>query len=299
MMDTNRCFSFSRLAMVMKRDLMENGKKTLYGFLGICTLFLAMYLLMMATDYRSLSGYINAHTSAFGVISAFYLTYAASEMMRNLRTKEARLSYLMLPATPLEKFASRAIFVTVGVMLMIFAALLMAEALHWLFIPLFKDFPEEYKTWVLPEVWERTWESINPFRTRTIYLKAIEGTDPSTWQRVERNYFLIVSMGYAATLWQHSIFVLGGNYFRKHPLIKTLVFMFLIGSLMGWMITAFDWDTLSRIAHSLEPFLKGLDENTVAGCISVVFLAFTALNWWLSYKLFTRRQVIEPKFRLP
>ena len=297
-MSTNNCFSFSRLGLVMKRDLMENWKKSLYGFLGISTLFLAMYILMMANDYSSLYRYINAHTSAICGISIFYFIYAASEMMRNLRTKESRLSYLMLPATSLEKFASRAIFVTVGVALMIFAALLMAEALHWLFISLFEDFPDEYKTWVLPEVWERTWESINPFRTRTIYLNAIEGTDPSTWQRVEKNYFFILSMGYAATLWQHSIFVLGGNYFRKHPLIKTLAFIFLIGSLMGWMLTAFDWDTLSRIAHSIEPFLEGLDENMVAGFVSVVFLAFTALNWWLSYKLFTRRQVVEPKFHL-
>jgi len=36
----------------------------------------------------------------------------------------------------------------------------------------------------------------------------------------------------------------------------------------------------------------------VAGFISFIFFAFTVLNWWLSYKLFTRRQVIEPKFRL-
>ena len=28
------------------------------------------------------------------------------------------------------------------------------------------------------------------------------------------------------------------------------------------------------------------------------FSAFTMFNWWLGYKLFTRSQVIKPKFRL-
>ena len=297
-MSTNNCFSFSRLGLVMKRDLMENWKKSLYGFLGISTLFLAMYILMMANDYSSLSRYINSHTSAICGISIFYFIYAASEMMRNLRTKESRLSYLMLPATSLEKFVSRATLVTVGVALMIFAALLVAEVMHWLFIPFFKDLPDEYKIWVLPEVNKGIWEIINPFQTQNVYLNIVEGTDPSTWQKVEKSLFFIYLMGYAASLWQHSIFVLGGNYFRKHPLIKTFAFMILVGILIGWACTFINWDGLEWIADFIRSHSDRLTEEMVAGFISFIFFAFTALNWWLSYKLFTRRQVVEPKFHL-
>ena len=38
-MNTNRYFSFSRLALVMKRDFMENWKTNLYRFLGPYTIF--------------------------------------------------------------------------------------------------------------------------------------------------------------------------------------------------------------------------------------------------------------------
>ena len=39
-MNANRYFSFSRLALVMKRDFMENWKTNLYRFLGPYTIFL-------------------------------------------------------------------------------------------------------------------------------------------------------------------------------------------------------------------------------------------------------------------
>lgn len=34
-MDTNHFFSFSRIAMVMKREIIENWKKNLYAFIGL------------------------------------------------------------------------------------------------------------------------------------------------------------------------------------------------------------------------------------------------------------------------
>ena len=47
-MKTCQCFSFSRLALVMKRDWMENWKKHLYTFLGIFLAFLFVYYVCMA-----------------------------------------------------------------------------------------------------------------------------------------------------------------------------------------------------------------------------------------------------------
>lgn len=38
-MDTNHFFSFSRIAMVMKREIIENWKKNLYAFIGLYAAF--------------------------------------------------------------------------------------------------------------------------------------------------------------------------------------------------------------------------------------------------------------------
>ena len=47
-MKTCQCFSFSRLALVMKRDFMENWKTNLYRFLGpYAGLLLVMWFMAM------------------------------------------------------------------------------------------------------------------------------------------------------------------------------------------------------------------------------------------------------------
>lgn len=38
-MDTNHFFSFSRIAMVMKCEIMENWKKNLYSLIGLYAAF--------------------------------------------------------------------------------------------------------------------------------------------------------------------------------------------------------------------------------------------------------------------
>lgn len=301
-MSTNNCFSFSRLGLVMKRDLMENWKKNLYALLGFTFAFLVTYLAIMGSyedaSISALKAYVDSHVESFAIISFFALVFYASLIMNNMQTKEARLSYLMLPASPLEKFLARALYVTVGIVLMIFVASLLAEAAHWLFMPFFKDLPEELKVCVWPEAWGKIFDAINPFQTKNVYLNVSAGTDPSTWQKVEKSLFFIYLMGYAASLWQHSIFVLGGNYFGKHSFLKTIGAMILIGILIGWACTFIDWDGLERKVDFIRSHSERLTEEMVAGFISFIFFAFTALNWWLSYKLFTRRQVVEPKFRL-
>ena len=57
-MNANRYFSFSRLALVMKRDFMENWKTNLYTFLGISLAFLLVYLLYMNDSNGSSNGFI-------------------------------------------------------------------------------------------------------------------------------------------------------------------------------------------------------------------------------------------------
>ena len=182
-MNTKSYFSFSRLALVMKRDLMENWKMNLYIFLGFFLAFLGVYLFQMydyidydgvPNAFQTVERYISHHTGAFSVITSCLLFYFASESMRNMRTKEQRLSYLMLPATKLEKFVSRALFVTIGIFVMILLASLLAEAVHWAFMPFFDNLPDKFKICVWPEVWEEIWETISPFKTRKVILAPLD-----------------------------------------------------------------------------------------------------------------------------
>ena len=53
-------------------------------------------------------------------------------------------------------------------------------------------------------------------------------------------------------------------------------------SFSEWLETNFQWMTLNKLLSLGVAF----------------FSAFTMFNWWLSYQLFTRSQVVKPKFRL-
>ena len=84
-MYVNQCFSFSRMAMMKKRDLLENWRKNLYTFLGIFLVFLGMYILIMnrydytnSNPHMSVDRYINSYVSVFCVITSFFLLYFSS-----------------------------------------------------------------------------------------------------------------------------------------------------------------------------------------------------------------------------
>lgn len=300
-MNTNRYFSFSRLGLVMKRDLMENWKTNLYLFLGVFLAFLGVYLLQMydyndsihggvLDAYQTVECYVSHHTAAFAGVTSFLLVYFASETMRNMRTKEQRLSYLMLPATKLEKFVSRALYVTVGMFSMILLASLLAEAVHWAFMPFFDELPDKFKVCVWLDAWGKIFDDLNPFKATAKLL-------------VNKNAFVLGGiMGGTVALWWHSLYILGGNYFGKYAFFKTTGVIILLAILLAMGISHIDFDFGPGTFEWLDEFMRNnedwLNENLVAGVITFIFLCFTAFNWWLSYKLFTRQQVIKPKFRL-
>ena len=113
-MDTNHFFSFSRIAMVMKREIIENWKKNLYAFIGLY----AAFALVVVGNMWGMS--MNAE-NAFASPDIFFVRYCtnilgafificllgsliyASGILDNMRNKEMRISFLMLPATMLEK----------------------------------------------------------------------------------------------------------------------------------------------------------------------------------------------------
>ena len=119
-MDTNNFFSFSRIAMVMKREIMENWKTNLYRLIGIYAAFALVMILHMWTMSSGRSSQISFTTYCSNIMGTFVfiigiasIAYAAN-IMENMITKEKRIAFLMLPATMIEKFVARFLIVTVG-----------------------------------------------------------------------------------------------------------------------------------------------------------------------------------------
>ena len=287
-MSTNNCFSFSRLGLVMKRDLMENWKKNLYRFLGPYAGFLLVILFcyMIKCDYFS---FRVTMWSAFIFILVLGGFYTASSIMENMDTQQNRISFLMLPATSLEKFITRAMYVTLGFALTIFIALLLAEVTRFLFLPLF-NLPEEYHQSVLPFMWNEL------MAVETMKFVG-EGADESYTIEIMTNV-----IGWLVLFWTHSFFILGGCYWQKHPYWKTLGVIMLVNHLLGLigvlLIQSFEDVNWHIVVEWLDANLSWITIEGILSFLIVLFTCLLVLNWWLSYRCFKRSQVIKPKFRL-
>lgn len=289
-MDTS--FSMVRVRNIMRRDLIENWKSNLYGLLGIFAAFFfpMLGLLWSAEDWVE-TGYSEVYSfhrfcgnmlGVIGMVVSFAMIFYASRIMKCMDSKEKRISYLLLPATKLEKFFSRAVLVTVGTLLMVLVALLALELTHYLLLPLF-DLPAVYSQSLLVEVFSMQWATH----------ASVDVTGESAY-----SWWLMQLLGWIFCLWNHSLFILGGSFWYKHPFLKT------IGTCLA--VTILGGILFASLADSgIWSFLiKRVDENyshssqTVDGwltVVSVAFLLFTLFNWWLSYRLFTRSQVIKRK----
>ena len=291
-MNTNRYFSISRLGLVMKRDLMENWNTNLYRFLGPYAAILFVMLVCYMNEMTNFKEFASIIAGSFGCILFIGGSYYASYIMETMNTQQKRISFLMLPATSFEKFVVRGLYVTIGFFVLSIIALFLAEVTRYIFLPLF-DMPDTFQQSTLPDVFAR----LNIFADTTSL------TLSNTWP--EEQYYSVL-LGQICSLlymgWMHSFYILGGCYWQKHAFWKTLGLMIVayvlvltvfVNVLMELMEN--NWE---KYFEELESIFGGLTINQSLTFFSVLFLVLIVLNWWLSYRCFTRSQVIKPKFRL-
>lgn len=284
-MTTNMNFSFTRLMAVMKRDMMENWKTNMYRLIacysGAAMAFLfGMYGVLSGdkgeTGEIQYESFCNTFHSILTFVTFFYLMVCATRIMEVMNTKNKRISYMMLPATNGEKFISRAIYVCITSMVIFFVGLFFAELTRLTLLPLF-DAPKEFSSFCLFDI-------ISVSFYDTIHINPEAYGTSSTFIP----YLFLISNG----LWGHSIYILGGTYFRKHPFVKTWGIC-----MVAFIIFAYIFINLSResIILSIENETLWADTEVLLQILSIIFLAFTVFNWTLSYHLFRNSQITDRK----
>lgn len=284
-------FSMTRVQHIMRRDLIENWKSNLYGLLGIfAACFFPMLGFLWSAERWTEEGYPEVYSferfcgnmlGIIGMVVSVAMIYYASRIMKCMDNKEKRISYLLLPATKLEKFFSRALFVTVGTVLMILVALLALELTHYLLLPLF-DLPAVYSQPMLVEVFSLRWAHAS-----------VDATGEPVY-----SWWLMQLLVWIFCLWNHSLFILGGSFWYKHPFLKTIGACLVVTILGGILFANLaEGGFLARFSDWMQEHYQDTPQtvNGLLTIISVVFLLFTVFNWWLSYRMFTRSEVVKRK----
>ena len=303
----NNKFSFSRFGAVLKCDLMENWVR----YVGVFAILFFANLAYQLTDIKDVVELstlralpveeymrqlaIDCVPFFYGVLALALMCAAADMTAVPFRTKGHAANYLMMPATNMEKFLSRVFINVVMVIVMAYVALFLADLARMLYAAI-SDI-EGFYGFTVPTVWSELFEPL-----RDAYKNGGVGYVIVDNEIVRPEWEMSMAIMAVATLvlsmfYVHSIIFLGGCIWRKGALLKTIFMVFMIAFLIIWVIAQIipseEWiefvfyPWVESVAESEKEFMRFVFLIT-----NVVFATFTILHWWLSYRLFSRKQMI-------
>ncbi len=178
-----------------------------------------------------------------------------------MKTKEQRLRYLMLPASNLEKFLVRWLYVFVVLPVVGTLAFITADALlSVITLP----FPVPYCMSGCTQMWENL------------------TTNHFILQVPDRILIVYMFLSFGAMI--DGYVLLCSTLFRR-PLIMTIICTIILVTI------------IVTIGEKIPDYvLSAAEKKWIVTIISTVFLAFSMLFTWLSYKIFCRMQVIHHKW---
>ena len=285
----NKTFDLHRFGMVLRWDLLTNWKDYFYRTAGlaICIILLSISMLYsfphshFIVEGGDLSNYYECRMTGF-LAAIFILLFfvSASNIFGNMKTKLQRESFLMLPANNLEKYAARFLMMSIGSIIMMMIATLIADFVQFVFS--FFMTPGHHA-------------SIIGCFISQIYKTASNSCNNPISILAGQCKIDAALLGWSFLIMIYSFCLLGGTFFRKQPIILTAVSGIIIFMIIGYCGSELEeWGAFDFFKH------LNYDNPGTSLCMaifwSVIFLALAAFNYWASYKLFTRMQVICNKW---
>ena len=261
--DINR-FSkvMSRLILVRRRSIIKLFAGFLIGFFVIAIMFLPFFhwSAMSDDDIRIRLWGISPFINVVFAMSFFII---ATFIISDLGKRQQRINEMMLPATNLEKFLARVILVSVVYPLLIAIAFIAADGLQQLTTMLIFHGGRAS----LVATWYENCQS--------------SSTGSPLWVRA------------GIVLLTNSFALLGGMFFRKAVWLKTLISLFVI--IIGIAISL---TTFAYLLYEHTDYELVLTDDTLSSIIgNLICLGLIVLMYWSSYKIYTRLQFINNRWR--
>lgn len=269
-------FDINRFGSVLKWNALMTKKEILTNTASMTFAFVVLAVVQVMSSRNKSDMVVADNFNSFTSFALFVFLIICSIggcwIFSNMKTKEQRITFKMLPATDLEKFVVRALYATVVWWLMAFVAFCLADLFRMLVsliagvsitdsaVPLF-----------LSMIFANTNVSINSLNTNDVAFATA-----------------IFVMAHAWFFWVHSLYILGGTLFRRRQFVQTTLAHCVIGLVFTPILINFV-DTSYAVA---------LRETIISmvWVAAVVFIVWGLVDWWLSYRIFRRMQVINNKW---
>jgi hypothetical protein len=174
-------------------------------------------------------------------------------------------------------------------------ALFLADLARMLYVAI-SDI-EGFYGFTVPTVWSELFEPLrDAYKNGGVGYAIVEGEIIRPEWEMGMAIMAVATIVFSV-LYTHSIILLGGCIWRKGALLKTIFVGFMIAFLIVWVIANIipneEW-----IENVFYPWIESAVESEkefmrfVFLITDVVFATFTIVHWWLSYRLFSRKQMI-------
>jgi len=258
-------FDLDRFGNVMSRLLVISQRNISVLFFTFQIIFLAFAMFIIPMFSGKTMDDIGYKSLVFDIVrllrgfSPFVFFVLGTFFIQDLEGHQQRINELMLPATNLEKFVARVLLVAVIYPLAICASFIVADGLQQLISMIIAH-------------GERMSMVVAYFDADT-YVSA----DSPLWTKA------------LSTLSNYSIAIYGGLLFRKLAWLKSIViyFVVIILFLIGYFF-------LKLYLYEYTDYEVVLIGNPYASMISI---GVSLLMFWSSYKIYTRLQVINNRWR--
>ncbi len=276
-------FDFNRFSLALKCQFRVQLKSWIRLF-GIYTLVLLMsgifFTRVMNNNYQlwldnnwSMDDILRTYghqveqAGIFGfVFFSFAMLFGACYIFKHMKDTRSRSAYLMWPVSNQEKFAVTLVLNILWMAVIAIAAFILSDVLRVLL-----DFlTGRVVIWGIPDF-------LNIF-----VLPIVQRDNVPSWA--------IILWVYLLFLYVHSLFIVGGSLFRKNQFLLTSISI---------LILAYAFGLLGNLIFEWLGIMNGLDVDNNIGIMHVinfVILCLIVFHYWLSYKLFTRMQVINNKW---
>lgn len=198
--------------------------------------------------------------------------FSGSFILSKVKTRQQRLDMLMLPGSTLEKFVARYLMSTLVMMVIGLVSFLAADLLQYLLMLVLKP-------------------------AYAVFQESMLFQDVAFPRVDASNNVLAAAVFITFFWWYHSLYLLGGVFFRKRSWLWTTLVLILVFNVLvfgtGYAML-FGIDLIFPNGISVE-LLDGYDTLWNVFYFGVM-LGLTAFNYWLSYRLFHRLQLINNKF---
>lgn len=255
----NNTFNVNRFARTLRCEAIN--RKCIYAALG------AFLAIMVPAAFRLIMGISNTDmdwlAALLSVVMAAYFITCGALIVNNIDDGKKRINAFLLPASKLEKFVSRYLFLLIVIPMALLIGFATGDVLQ---LVLFKVIQGE----------------ASPLMPALVKAMAdIVSTDPGT----------------IVFLWLlHSLYLLFGLFFRRHAWLLSCLLMLAVAILISVFSIVGTKSILDIIYGSGNYNIVLIDSWWVTALGCAAGIALTAFNYWAAFGIYSNLQAINNKW---